>query len=281
MTPLFAHIPASAHRPTRPHAASGNIGHRRGIEARVTGRRVGRSDPPARFARTAAAAGGRFPDISASALTEPAPRRPQAPRPRPGGAHSRPTSRTRKVNCLPVRSDRVHPPPSSSAPPYLRHLAMAARRRDGTGWRSLRLSPHRAEWAGRAALHPRAGRDDLLFPPPRLRTPGRDPTVPRPGRTPPSPMRPHRGGDLAAALRAPLRARGEMLISREENCDRNGFGHNRKWFSLPSRKEDDTMPPRTTEVRTLEPRSGSWEEPGPIRRRWKSSSWCPATKTFD
>ncbi len=174
--------------------------------------------------------GGRFPDMPASALrgthdTSPATAG-AAPTARRRVLAA--TSTARKANGLPVQGDRVHPPPSSSAPPYLRHLAMAARRRDGTGWRSLRLSPHRAEWAGRAALHPRAGRDDLLFPPPQLRTPGRGPTVPRPGRTPPSPMRPLRGGDPAAALRAPLRARGEMLISREENCDRNGFGHNSK-----------------------------------------------------
>ncbi len=109
---------------------------------------------PAGPRHTAAVTGGRFPDIPASAPTEPVGRRPKAPRPRPT-ARSRPPAQPGRwtADCLPTRGDRVHRTVQLGGP-GLRPSFMATSRRDGTGRPSPGLSSHRTVWARHAAPDP-------------------------------------------------------------------------------------------------------------------------------
>lgn len=203
-----AHIPAPAHRPDAAARAPGNIGHGRGNEARVTGRTTGRNDPPARVTGTAAVAGGRSPGMPASALAEPADRRPEAPRPwptarcRPHAQHGR-----RTADRLPAPGDRVHRTVQLGAP-VSRPSHMATRRRDATGRDGTAVTgavapPDGVGTSCRSRSSRRAGCLPCFHRHGRA-APGRGPAVHQwkrytAGRTPPPPMPPCEGSDSAAA----------------------------------------------------------------------------------
>ncbi|MET4647414.1 hypothetical protein ABID95_007183 [Streptomyces atratus] len=154
MTPLLAHIPAPAHGPDATARAPGNTGHRHDIEARVTWRTAGRSDPSAHTTGTATATGGRFPGMPGSALMERVPRGPETPHPRPARARGHEHRPEVGLQTACQFGVTVFTPPSSSAPPCsgVDH-GHPPTRRDGGGGHSGRPTG----WPGHVVPLPTPG----------------------------------------------------------------------------------------------------------------------------